>query len=316
MNKITRKIVHLFTGVLFLLSCFFMYDFYKCLSGFIANGFREHAVMLPLITSYLAPVVAFLFYFYDFYNKKVENIFVKIVYSLFTLALSVFNLVGIFSNLPLYVSNNTLGAYDSLLSIGIVFPYDAIIINGLLLILQCYNIFALVKSDNILEKKKAQYRQTGAVSIGAIEYLFICIISIFPLVFIASAINGCINALENAMYDSKYIFLMLWIFLISIVNVGMLVYKIEKRKCRKSTKVSMLSVAIGLNILFGALVIIFERIYPNYMIYVSKPLFMIAFSVSLPIEQLLMFLIMGVSTIVFIIKLLIVICEKVSHESN
>ena len=54
--------------VLFLLySCFYMYDFYKCLSGFIANGFREPLVMLPMILAFFLPVLCFLFFVYDFY---------------------------------------------------------------------------------------------------------------------------------------------------------------------------------------------------------------------------------------------------------
>lgn len=316
MNKTSKTTVYVITGVLFLLSCFFMYDFYKCLSGFIANGFREPLIMLPLILSYLAPVISFLFFFYDFYNKKIDNKLVRIVYSIFILAMTIFNFTGIISNFTLYASNNMLGAYDSLLSIIVVFPYDAIIINGLLLLLQGYNIFAIIKPDNALEKKKVEYRQNRSISIGVFEYLGLCIIAIFSFVFIAAAIGGCINAVENALYDAKYIFLMLWIFLVPLVNLSLLVYKIEKRRCKKTTKIMALSSAIGLNILFGVLVFIFERIYPDFMIYISKPLFMIAFSVSLPIEQLVMFVIMGISTIIFMIRLLLVIRKDACYERN
>ena len=72
--------VHILTGVLFCLSCLFMYDFYKCLSGFIANQFREPLVMIPMFASYFLPVFCFLVYFYDFYVKKLPK-GVKIGYS-------------------------------------------------------------------------------------------------------------------------------------------------------------------------------------------------------------------------------------------
>ena len=52
-------IVRIATVVLLLFSCFYMYDFYKCLSGFIANGFREPQVMLPMILAFLLPVLCF-----------------------------------------------------------------------------------------------------------------------------------------------------------------------------------------------------------------------------------------------------------------
>ena len=72
-TKTTKIILIALTSLLFLLSCFFMYNFYKCLSGFIANGFREPLKMLPLIVSYLLPVICFLFFFYDTYNKNANN---------------------------------------------------------------------------------------------------------------------------------------------------------------------------------------------------------------------------------------------------
>ena len=56
-------IVRAVTVILLLFSCFCMYDFYKCLSGFIANGFREPLVMLPMILAYFLPVFCFLFFF-------------------------------------------------------------------------------------------------------------------------------------------------------------------------------------------------------------------------------------------------------------
>lgn len=72
--------VRIAAGVLLLFASFYMYDFYKCLSGFIANGFREPLVMLPMITSFFLPVLCFLFYFYDFFVRAINPV-VKAVYS-------------------------------------------------------------------------------------------------------------------------------------------------------------------------------------------------------------------------------------------
>ena len=56
--------------------------------------------------------------------------------------------------------------------------------------------------------------------------------------------------------------------------------------------------------------IVFESVSPDFMIHVGKPLFMIAFSVSLPIEQLAMILIMTISSIIFAVRLVKLVVNK------
>ena len=308
-NKNIKIVINGITALLFLLSCFFMYDFYKCLSGFIANGFREPFVMLPLILNYFAPVLAFLFFFYDFYVNGI-NKWVKLAYSIVIIALCLFNSVGIISNFSLYASNNALGVYESLPSIILAFPYDGIIINALLLAFQIFNVYSLVFPKNKLAINKEKIKQNGTFSIGKVEYLLLCIIAILCFVFIASALCAVFNALENAKHDGKFIYLVLWVLLIPLVDILMLVYKIENREYTKSVKITALATCIAFNVVFGVLLAVFESLSPDFMVLVGKPLFMIAFSVSLPIEQLAMILIMAVSTIVFLVRLLKLVIKK------
>ena len=133
-----KKYSHILTIVLFFFSCLFMYNFYKALSGFIANGFREIDVMLPTILSYLLPVFVYLYYVYDTYITKTTKIN-KIVYSSLVIIWSIINLIGIFNNLPIYISNNMLGVYETIPSIILVYPYDSIVINIVLFIIQIFN---------------------------------------------------------------------------------------------------------------------------------------------------------------------------------
>ena len=123
MKTIDKKhfTVRITTLVFLLFSCFYMYDFYKCLSGFIANGFREPLVMLPIILSFFLPVFSFLVFVYDFYVKALQRS-VKICYSAFVIVYAIVDLILIFSNISLYASNNSLGAYNSLPSIFLHFP--------------------------------------------------------------------------------------------------------------------------------------------------------------------------------------------------
>ena len=145
-NNIKNALIHTLSLVFLLFSCFYMYDFYKCLSGFIANGFREAGVMLPMIISFLLPVVCFLFYFYDFYVKSVPRV-AKMIYSAVVILWGTANLGFIFINVSLYAANNRFGVYDALPSIIVHFPYDMIIVHTFLVILQVFNIVCAVKSD-------------------------------------------------------------------------------------------------------------------------------------------------------------------------
>ena len=77
-NKIKERYgayIHLASILLFILSSYYMYDFYKSLSGFIANQFREPLVMIPIFLSYFLPVFCFLFYFYDFFGTLYGALF-------------------------------------------------------------------------------------------------------------------------------------------------------------------------------------------------------------------------------------------------
>ena len=69
---IIKKIV---TLLMFICTSLFMYGFYKSLSGFIANGFSDGIRMVAMILSYILPVICFLFFFYNYYVKKIKNFF-------------------------------------------------------------------------------------------------------------------------------------------------------------------------------------------------------------------------------------------------
>ena len=95
-----------------------------------------------------------------------------------------------------------------------------------------------------------------------------------------------IGAFENALYDGKFIFLWLWVLVLPLMNLLLLVFKPEKRVKTKGAKVAFLGAGIAVNLLFGVLLWAFEAVSPDFIVHVGKPLFAIAFSVSLPIEML------------------------------
>ncbi len=292
------------TGVLLLFACFYMYDFYKCLSGFIANGFREPLVMLPMILAFFLPVVCFLFFFYDCYVRALHPA-VRAVYSALVAVYAAADLALIFMNIGLYASNNALGVYDALPSIVVHFPYDMIVV---LLALLAWQIFLLVAGDRRGTRANALLngiKQRGTLHVGVLEYLALCVLAIVVFVFTGAAITATFTAFGNAFYDFRYVFLLLWVMLIPMANLALLVLKPEKMSFKKRTKLTLLGAGIGANVLFGLLFLIFELTYPDFLVHIGKPLFLIAFSVSMPIEPAIILGIMALGTVVLAIRLIL-----------
>ena len=200
-----KKYLDILTLILFILSSLFMYNFYKALSGFIANGFRDFLVMFPIIISYLLLVISFLTYFYDRYINNINKIS-RIIFSSLMSILSIINLVLIFNNINIYISNNKLGGYDTLLGL-IKFPYDSIICLIVVLIFQIIHLVNIIKPIDKFNELKVLFNEENSVKLNIIEYVLICIYAILVFVFIGSFING-LKALSNILYDVKYIYLL------------------------------------------------------------------------------------------------------------
>ena len=303
-TKLKTVLVSVITVVLAVLSSLFMFDFYKSLSGFIANGFREPLTMIPLISSYILPVLCFLFFFYDFYIKKACKV-ANIIYSALAFIWANVNLVIIFINISLFASNNSLGVYDTLFSIFVKFPYDAIIINLFLAAMQIVNFIAIFKGGKIAEFKDS-LKQYGKFQLSLGEYLPLSVLAILAFAFFGDALNA-FCAIENTLYDAKYLFLILWA-MTPICNLLCLVIKPDTRFTK--TRAIALGVQILVNVLFLVLLLIFEAKDPGFIIQIGKPLFPITFSVSLPIEMMVFVLIGAISIVVYAVRLVLLFVKK------
>ncbi len=312
-TNLKNRLTNAFTCIALLFACFFMYDFYKCLSGFIANGFREPSVMLPMVLSYLLPVICFLYYFYDFYVKDTKKA-AKIIYSVFVIIYAAVCLVFVFKNIELYISNNSFGVYDALPSIFMHFPYDVIIIHFVLIALQIFNIVTAILPESQAAKFREGLKMAGTFKLCVLEYIPLCVLAIVVFVFSGASIYATFSSFDNAFYDFRYIFLLLWVFITPMMNLGFLVFKPEKRDFSAKAKIIALGSGIAVNLIFGVLLLIFERTYPDFMVHIGKPLFLIAFSVSLPIEMGVILGIMAIGTIALCVKLISVLAKKAKAE--
>ena len=310
--KITNKkslALRAITVVLFLFSCFYMYDFYKALSGFIANGFREPLVMLPMILAFFLPVFCFLFFIYDVYVRAVHPV-IKTVYSLLVALYAVADLVFIFKNISLYASNHAYGVYDALPSVIVAFPYDMIVILTALFAFKIFDLAVVNRKSTRVRSFLDSVKQRGTLCLSLWEYLLLSVLAIVVFVFTGSAVYATFSAFSNAFYDARYLFLLLWVMLVPLANLLFLTLKPEKACASKRGKIVWISSLIALNILFGALFVIFEITRPDFLVYIGKPLFLIAFSVSLPIEPAILLGIMAFGTLVAMIRLALVLLRE------
>ena len=304
-----RFLARVVTGILLLLACFYMYDFYKCLSGFIANGFREPQVMLPMILAFFLPVLCFLGFFYEGYVRKTHPV-VRRLCAAFVTVYAIVDLVFIFARWELYTSNHALGVYDALPGLFPRFPYGMVL---LLLALVIWQAAAF-----LLEKGKCArmgaflegMKQRGSLQLGVVEYVLLSILAVVAFVFAGAAITATFTAFGNVFYDARYLFLLTWVAIIPLGNLALLAWKPKYSALKKRTKLTLLGVGVGANVLFGALFWLFELTCPDFLVYVSKPLFLIAFSVSLPIEPAILFGIMALGTVVTTLRLVFTIKER------
>ena len=309
--KINKKslIVRAVALLFLLFACFYMYDFYKALSGFIANGFREPLVMLPMILSFFLPVLCFLFFVYDFFVKALHPT-VKAIYSVFTVVYAAADVVLILMNIKLYASNNALGVYDALPSIILHFPYDMIIILFALILQQTFNLASLDGKNENVEGFLNGIKQRGSLKIRVWEYILLSVLSIVVFVFTGSAICATFTAFENAFYDFRYIFILLWVMLVPLANLVLLTIKPEKMDISKKNALTALGIGIGANLIFGALFLILELTYPDFLVHIGKPLFLIAFSISIPIEPAIILGIMLLGTVVMAVRMILLAKKK------
>lgn len=311
MKTINKKAlpVRILSGAFLLFACFCMYDFYKCLSGFIANGFREPLVMLPMILAFFLPVLCFLVFFYDFFVNAIHPI-VKTAYSVFVSLYAIADLVLIFNNFELYASNSALGVYDALPSILLRFPYDMITVLFIILAVQVFNLAAGDRRETKTGAFINGLKQRGSVSVGIVEYIALCVLAIIVFVFTGAGIYATFSAFSNAFYNYRYLFLLLWVAVIPMANLAILTLKPEKSAIRKGTKLTLLGLGIGANLIFGLLFMILELTYPDFLVHIGKPVFLIAFSISLPIEPAIILGIMALGTLIMAIRLIIALTRK------
>ena len=312
---VKRASFRILTGLFLLLSCFFMYDGYKCLAAGIVTSFHELLVVLPMVLSYLLPVVCFCFFFYDAFVKELPKM-VKTVYSATVACLSAGLLVLVSLEMERHVSNHALGAYDSLPGLGFGFPYDVLVVLSALLLWQ---VFSLALGNREGTQAKAvldSLKERGTVSLGVLPYIGLSFFALVACFFVGASITAAFTAFEYVMQDGRFLFLLLWLLAVPMANLVLLVARPEERALSRRGKLWLLGGGIGINVLFAALFVLFELTAPNFLVHVGKPLCPLAFAASLPIEPALAFLLMTVGTVILTLRLVRVARDGVTSKEQ
>ena len=311
-NKLLNSKVKTIITVFFLIfTCLCMNNFYKMTLGFVANNFEDGMFLINISIAYILPFICFITYFYNYYIKKISKVS-NIIYSSLVITISIITLIYTFKYIDVYVSNNSLGAYNALPSLLGGFPYDAIITSIVLIIVQVYNVFVLVNPSHKLSSIKHNFYSLGYFKINIFEYIIMCVIALLSFFFVGNSASGLLM-LENVIYDPKYIFVLLWLVLIPMGNLFCYTFKFETRIHNKSNKLLYLGLLLLANIIIFGLEILFEAIHPNYIVDVAKALFPITFSASIPVEMMMIYAIQAIAVLIIIIK---VIYYSLSKKEN
>lgn len=311
-NKIKNNLPIIILNIfLLVISSIFMYNMYKSLSGFIANGFRDGLLMIAMVSSYLQPVICYIFFFYKNYVKEDKNKVTNLIYSIIMILWSSFNIYSILLNMDIYSVNNSLGVYDALISLMfLTFPYDMMIINFILIGLQAFNIVMLFYKNNNIQNVLNMFKHYRYFKFNIFEYIALSILMILTFVFVGAFFTG-FKAIENVTYDPRYLFLMFWVLYVPTSSLFAFIFKIEQQEnISKNIKNIYLASLIGSHLLVTALLLTFERITPSFVVNIGKPLFAIAFSVSIAIEMIILLAISLLTVIYFSVRFIKINVKK------
>jgi predicted tellurium resistance membrane protein TerC len=158
----------------------------------------------------------------------------------------------------------------------------------------------IFKKETRAEAIIGSLKQQGSVKTSVTEYLLLSPLAIVGFVFTGSGITATFSAFSNAFYSIKFVYLLVLVTVIPLGNVLFLALKPENLCKTKRGKLVALGSALAVNLVFAALFLVCELAHPDFLVHVGKPLFLIAFSVSMPVEPAVLLAVMAISSVIYI----------------
>lgn len=306
MSKKLKLFINIGTILAFFVSCLSMFSFYKMLSGFVANSFGYPLLMAPMVFTYLLIPCMVIAFFYDTYIARIKRNTRLGMVSVFGI-LSILSLIGTFVSIDIYISNLNLGVYSSMPTVG--FPVDGILINVVVLALVALGLIATLKPEGKLGKIHEKINLCGTVEISKRKFLALLPLTIFALAFVGDGIMG-FTAIENALYDPRFIYIMIFVGLLPILNLIIILLKPERLATSNGGKIGILAGGVSINVIFLALLLAFELSTPDFMVHIGKVFLIITFSVSFPVEVLVVVATIVTGTVVMVLRLINLVKER------
>lgn len=297
-----QKYLTLLTLFFFAICCLFAWNAYRSIIGLLTNMTENIVNVVTMITSYTLPVFCFIFFFFNSFIKPNKTI-TRWIYSCLVIAISLINVILIAVNYNVLNANAAEGHFVNFTTIGLSYPVDMLVVNCFLVLVQIFNLFILIKPNSKYAFIKDAFANYGFFKFKIVGKIFVTILALITMVFVGDFLNG-FNAIGNASYDGKYIFLMLMIFIIPLMNF---IYFLTSPKVRSISNKSNLIIhgcVIGVNVLFAVLLLTFVFTFPDFIVGVGKPLFPFTFTISIPIGIYLILIIIISSTIIQTINLI------------
>ena len=131
------------------------------------------------------------------------------------------------------------------------------------------NIYLLIKPGAKFAYIKDAFCSYGFFKFNKVEAFAVGVLGICATVFIGDFFNG-LNTLQNAQHDGKYIFLLIMIFVIPLMNFIYFLSKPNSRNLSDKTKLIVNSCVIGVNVIITVLFITFVYVYPDFVSFIGK----------------------------------------------
>lgn len=263
---------------IYFLSLFCLYNFWLNLVGLITDKFASTIQMLPIIISYLLPIIYIIVLFRQLYFKTFSK--GGLISFLVITTILLIGSISLFVLKYDYHLNNFLSQYKSMYN-----TLDNIfIVIGLLVI----NLVLFIK----LLTHKFDFKYRDPISVGvfntysSFRMLFVGIYLIFSGYFLITGLSGCLAFYNFLRFPLEYGVLICALIFPFITFIFYLFLNPKKPK----TFIGY-SILFFIDITFLVLYLVLQYVNENFLIAaVEQNLFKLTFAASLPIHQIVLLL--------------------------
>lgn len=305
MNKILKSLDNnrlyiVIFAILFVISGIFAFKGFYTMFPIISHQGRGALTYLPTILLFVIPLITLSFLFV--YKHKMNPIKKHKILKYYSFTLFVVSFFGFF--LQLINMFITFGWNNIGKNISSLFPYDVLIILGIIFAL---SIYLLIYSFKTIEEEKNDVTIEEKLKNKNIALFIVYLV--FTSYFFGAGMHA-VNLIKGGISDTWYLSLpfVLILFIMSMNGVFYLIYKHKKEN--KKLYLLFMIISLSLTVLLVGYGIVSANIEPRIISLDLTPLFYLDHSSSLPIAGIFLFVGIVIPEIIALIKLIIFLSKK------